>query len=318
MTTQMYRITLLLSAALLTTAAPKANADIIERVVAVVNEEAIFLSELRQRVAPYLNRVMAETSEQAREAAWESLYEEGLQSLIDERLVEQVGQEMGITVTGADVERALQSVIRENQMTEPDFWRAVAAQGMTEQEYRDSIRKQLLFMRVTNQRVRSRVNITEAEVRAHYDERVGRANRRVRVHAYHAFLPLAPGASGEEVEAAMAAANELRAQMTSENFEDLAIENGGGELGWLSEGDLPGELNGPLFALTEGGISAPVRGANGVHIFYAQARERGGDALPEYDDVREQIEQQLLAAEMQRLQAAFMTELREEALIELH
>ena len=88
-------------------AAP-ARAEVIERVVAVVNDEALFLSELRRRSAPYLGRVMSAPSEAERIAGLNQLYQELLQRMIDEVLIE-AGFDAGVCRGGAPASPAVSS-----------------------------------------------------------------------------------------------------------------------------------------------------------------------------------------------------------------
>lgn len=301
----------------LATALPKAaEADVIERVVGVVNDEALFLSELRRRSLPFLDRLMSAPSEAERTAGLLQLYGELLDRMVDEILIEQAAGRMQVRVTSADVDRAIQNVARENNLTEEQFWQAVQGQGFTESQYRADVRRQILRLKVINQRVRGRVNVTEAEVRALYDQRFRQANRQLRLQASHIHLALPPDPSAADIAAARSEAARIRASLTAENFMAAAQEYGGGELGWLNEGDLPSNLEEPLLGLSEQEISAPVRGATGFHIFFLHQRERGGSNLPAFEEVREQLQRQMMERQMVRQEQEFLRELRRDAIID--
>ncbi len=293
-----------------------ARAEVIERVVAVVNEDALFLSELRTRSLPYLSRVMSAPSEAERMAGLSQLYSELLERMIDERLIEQAARRMRVRVSSADVDRAIENVMRQNSLTEDQFWEAVRAQGFSESSYRSDVRRQILRLRVINQRVRGRVNITEDEVRSRYDERLRQANRRVRMRASHVFLSLPEDPSPADVANARREAETLRERMTIETFAATAAEYGGGELGWLSEGELPSALEDALVGLSPGELSEPVRGGTGFHIFLLHERERGGADLPAFEDVRDQLHQQMMERAMMRQEQSFLEELRSDAIID--
>ncbi|MEM6958447.1 MAG: SurA N-terminal domain-containing protein [Myxococcota bacterium] len=296
--------------------ASMARAEVIERVVAVVNDEALFLSELRRRASPLLDRVMSAPTEAERVAGLGQLYSELLEVMINEALIDQAARRMSIRVTTAEVEQAIRGVIRENGLEEREFWRLVAEQGFTEAQYRRDVRSQLLRLKVLNQRVRSRVNITEAQVREAYDQRVRQANRRVRSRASHVFLTLPAGASAADVAQLRAEARAIKARLDAgETFARVVADTGGGELGWLSEGDLPSELEEALTELSPGQYSDPVRGAAGFHIFLLHEREQGGSELPAFDDVREQLQNQMMQQAMARQQEEFMEELRRDAIV---
>ncbi|MFO0692599.1 MAG: SurA N-terminal domain-containing protein [Polyangiales bacterium] len=296
--------------------ATPARADVVERVVAVVNDEAIFLSQLRTRAAPFLDRVMAAPSQTERIERLEQLYREVLDQLIDEELIKQTAASLSLRVTQAEIERALANVQQQNNLTPEQFWQAVREQGYTEAGYRADLQRQLLRMKVINQRVRSRVNVTEADVRREYDQEVRRMTRTVRYHASHLFLPLAENATEAEVEDVRERAVALRATLSDEASFEAATETVvGGELGWLTQGDLPESLERVVFTMEPGQISDPVRGPAGFHIFLLHERARGDEQAPEYDSVRENIYRQLLDQAMNRQEQLFLEELRRDATI---
>jgi peptidyl-prolyl cis-trans isomerase SurA len=297
------------------TVAP-ARAEIIERVVAVVNDEAILLSELRRRAVPFLPQVMTQASnEMERVARLEQLYKELLDHLIEEQLYEQAAQKRGVRITDADVERAISNVQRQTGLEGDTFWQAVKEQGLTEAQYRKDLRRQLLRMKVLNERARGRVNISEQDVRERYEERLRRANRQLRFRASHCFFAAGEGIGATQVAAIRRQATETRGTLTASNFDACIDAHGGGDLGWLSQGDLPGELEEGLMTLQPGEVSPPIRGPAGYHIFLLHERELGGSNLPPFEQAREAIFREMLDRAMARQEELLVDELRRQAVI---
>lgn len=294
------------------------HAEVIERVVAVVNDEAIFLSELRRRAAPFIESVVMQAPEGETKKQIDLLYSKLLDQLIDDVLIEQTSREMHITVNALEIDQAINNVRQQNALDETQFWQAVSDQGFTRAQYRDDVRKQLLRLKVINQKVRSRVNVTPEEIRETYDDMVRRARRTQRFHAAHIMFPLAPDASATEVAAAMKVASATRANLTAKNFEEKAQALAGGDLGWLDQGDLPSEFENALLDLDPGNVSAPVRGPAGVHLFLLKERAKGDQQVPSFEDSRASIEQQLVGRGMQRQEAIFLDQLRRTAVINKH
>jgi len=307
--------TCLVSVLLVGSARP-VRAEIIERVVAVVNDEAVFLSELRRRAAPFLASVVAEAPEADRKQHLDALYGKLLSQLVDELLIEQTAQELKLTVSSLEVDQAIDNVRRSNGLSDEQFWEAVTQQGFTKAQYRQDVRKQLLRLKVINQKVRTRINISEGQIREEYDKRVRQARRSQRFSASHILFPLPEGATATEVKKAMSAAEALRANLTADNFNTEAEARGGGELGWLDQGDLPTSLETALLDLDPGQISAPVRGPAGLHIFLLVERQAHTAEMPAFEASRETIQQELLAKAMQRQEGIFLSELRKSAVIE--
>ena len=289
--------------------------EIVERVVAVVNDEAIFASELRRRMLPFLPQLSRAPSEAERMAALEQLQTQLLDHLVDEELIRQAARRMQVRVSSGDVDRAIANVRAQNELSEEEFWNAVRAQGFTESQYRNDLKAQLLRLKVINERVRGRVNISEEDVRRIYEQRVREANSTLRFRASHVFLELPGDPSATDVATTLNDARRIRAGLDAARFGGAIDTHGGGELGWLSQGDLPEELENVLLGLEPGEVSQPVRGPSGVHIFLVHEREEGESAIPEFDQVREQLYRQMLDQAMERQERIFLRELRRDAIV---
>jgi peptidyl-prolyl cis-trans isomerase SurA len=295
-------------------ATSSASADVVERVVATVNNDAIFLSDLRTRAVPFLPQVAEARTETERMARLKELYEELLTFLIDEKLIRQIAVQSGIRVTEADVDVAIENLRLQNNLTEEQFQQALDAQGFTETQYRRDLKKQLIRLKVMNERVRSRVNVTEEEVRAQYEERARASGNEVRYQVSHILVPVEGTATATEVAAIRQQADDIRASLTSDNFSARADELGGGELGWISPGDLPDTLSQALGRMRAGEISQPIRGSTGFHIFFVRDRQVGSD-FPTYEEMKQELYREILDAAMTRQEKIFLDEIRRKAVI---
>ena len=290
------------------------SADVVERVVATVNNKAIFLSDLRKRAVPFLPQVAEASTETERMARLKELYEELLNFLVDEQLIRQLASSGGIRVTDADVDNAIENLRLQNNMTEEEFKEALESQGLSQGQYRQDLKRQLIRLKVMNERVRSRVNVTEEQVRSRYEQRARAEGSELRFQVSHVVVPVAEGASAIQVAAKRQEAETLRASLTPENFNARAPQLGGGDLGWLTQGDLPEELERALLPLSAGEISSPVRGSSGFHIFFLQDRQVGA-GFPSYEEMKEELYREMLDAAMIRQEKIFLDEMRRKAVI---
>ena len=237
-------------------------------------------------------------------AGLRALYEQVLERLIDRELIRQTAIEMQIRISSAEVDQALQNMRRQSGLDEEQFQAALAQEGMTVGQYRSEMRRQLLRLRVVNQRVRGRVNISEDDVRSRYDEARNQAARVMRFRVSHVFL-------SAEAQATQADSNNAQATYAllasgELTFDEAVAQIGGGELGWLSQGDLPGDLEQAIAALPVGGLSAPVQGPAGTHIFFLHERQQGDAQIAPYAELRDRIYRQLLDTAMQQQEAIFL------------
>jgi peptidyl-prolyl cis-trans isomerase SurA len=294
--------------------APKtADGEVIERVIAVVNGEPMLLSELRTRAAPFLPRLM-QAPELQRMSLMEQLYDELLTQLIDERLLEQEARKLSVSVTSTDVDRAIENVQRQSTLSEADFWEAVRAQGFTVEQYKGDVRRQLLRLKVVNQKVRTRVNITEEDVHRRYQEMLRNARGAAQFHVAHVFIGVEEN-SATKLAVARQRAEQIRGGLTPQNFDTQMAEVGGGELGWVQQSDLPEALSSTLVSLEPGQISEPVRGPSGYHIFLLRERREGEQTLGGYEQVKNDIYREMLDQSMAKQEVAYLSELRKQSLI---
>ena len=294
--------------------ANSASADVVERVVATVNNEAIFLSDLRKRAVPFLPQIAEASTETERMSLLKELYEDLLTFLVDEQLIRQLAGSSGIRVTDADVDSAVENLRLQNNMTEEEFQKALESQGLSQTQYRLDLKRQLIRLKVMNERVRSRVNVTEEEVRARYEQRARAQGSELRFQVSHVVVPVAEGASAIQVAAKRQEAETLRASLTPENFNARAPQLGGGDLGWLTQGDLPEDLERALLPLSAGEISSPVRGSSGFHIFFLQDRQVGA-GFPSYEEMKQELSREMMDAAMMRQEKIFLEEMRRKAVV---
>jgi peptidyl-prolyl cis-trans isomerase SurA len=287
--------------------------ETIERVVAVVNGDPLLLSELRTRATPFLQRLM-QAPELQRMALMQQLYGELLNQLIDERLLEQEARKLSVNVTSTDVDRAIENVQKQSGLSDAEFWDAVRAQGFMMDQYKADVRRQLLRLKVVNQKVRTRVNITEDDVRRKYEEQLRGARKAAQFHVAHVFVPVEES-TATQLAVAREKAEQVRGSLTPERFDAAMNDVGGGDLGWVRQSDLPESLAEALVSLEPGQISAPVRGPSGYHIFLLRDRREGEQAVGSYEQVKNELYREMLDQSMAKQEVAYLSELRKQSLI---
>lgn len=222
--------------------APESDALIIERIVAVVGDRPILLSELKDRGRPFLVQIHGRVpAGPARTASESQMYKDLIEKLVDEELVAKAADKANLVVTSAEVDGAFQNIAAQQRMTVPEvFKQAWVSSGITEQSYRDEIRRQLLEGKMLQLRVRGRVRITEEALRSSF-ERARRDERKVLEYrpAWVVFRIMpgsSPAAIQERRELAQRIADEARAgadfaELASKYSDDSATRGKGGELG---------------------------------------------------------------------------------------
>jgi peptidyl-prolyl cis-trans isomerase SurA len=273
------RLVLALCLALATPIMAVAQSEIIDRIVAVVDDEAIFESEVDQAVRQYFFQ-KGQTS--VTPAERDDAFKNAMESLINDKLVIAQAGRLGIDVPFSEVEAQVKKAIDENVKTlggDEQFKRQLDAEGLTTEElkklYRTQIRNRMLVERVLRKDLtQERRDATDAELLAYYEETKERLPKRPEVaHLKTIFLGFdtstgSTGQARQKIEA-------LRARIAAgEKFEDVAKAESddpsgalGGDLGFVRVQD----LREPAFAkaagsLVIGQLSEPVLTVYGYHL----------------------------------------------------
>lgn len=151
---------------------------VVERIVAVVNDSPVYLTELRRRSRPFMKQVMDATTVEQRSARMVQLYQRLLESLVNETLIEQQAQQLDIRVSQEELDRALARLQRQNGKSKADFWKTMKQEGYTRSSILSDLRSQLRRYQVLNKLVGGRINITEQQVKKRYDELKNRVQPR--------------------------------------------------------------------------------------------------------------------------------------------
>jgi peptidyl-prolyl cis-trans isomerase SurA len=149
--------------------APASQGAIVERVVAVVGERPILLSDLLHRAEPHLARIRDAALDDARRAAAEStLHRELLERMIDERLEEVAAERAHLAVSPDEIDAALRNIATAAGLSVFALVAEAKRQGLAEQAYKDELRRQILEAKLLELRVRGRVRPSE-DARAYAD-----------------------------------------------------------------------------------------------------------------------------------------------------
>jgi len=295
----------------------------VDRVVAVVDDEVILASELDMRLLPMLQDVMQIDDPDERARRLDKLRAQALDDMIDEQLVLGAAQEAKIEVDNTDVDAALDEIKKQNKLSDKDFSEALTAQGYTLSAYKQDLRRQLTRLKAVNQLVRSRVSVTDEDVRARYDAMVRRSESVSAVRLAHIRIDVPEHATDAQLDAAKdKAAQAIQRVKAGEDFatvaadmsDDTATKTGGGELGWFERGSLSPEWEAVVFSMDKNEVRGPISGPKGLHVFYVEDVKR--TEIKSFDDLKESIRQDLTRREMDKQTQLWIEELRKKAYID--
>ncbi len=281
----MTRLCALLLLALAALPAAARDALLVDRVVAVVNKDVITLTELAEHTA----RAEAELRRQRIAAPERTVLErQVLERLVLDKAQLQLAASTGMRVDELQLDRAVQRVAQNNNMTLAELRRALERDGVEFERFRAGLREQILLTRLREREVDDRVQVSEAEVDLYLEEHKASLAAKVEYDVAHILLRVPEQARPEQVEQARARAVRVRDEARSGgDFARLAASHSdagdalqGGALGWRAPGRLPELFAEALAGMQPGAVSEPLRSPAGFHVVKLLGRRGAGDAAP--------------------------------------
>ncbi|BCO10066.1 peptidylprolyl isomerase [Desulfolithobacter dissulfuricans] len=303
-------------------------ADIVDRVVAVVNDDVITLSEVNQEGKALFKRIAEQVPPDRLEEALQQARQNVIEELIDKKILQQEARKYDLKVTDEEVDRALQRILERNNTTMEQFRSELAAVGMDEQQYRENLRSQILSSKLVNMEVRSKVIIPEEKIIDYYDthymERMGDGG----YYLLQIGINVDPNDPDPERARAEARkkAEQIREQaLAGEDFKELARKYSdlpsaadGGDIGVFKADEMAPAMREAVISLKPGEISELVETSSGFQIFKLLSSKQGQIvAKVPYDEVKEEIRNILYQQETKELFDNWLKKMRENAYIKI-
>lgn len=269
---------LLLSLALVLIPAVAPAAQLLDRIVAVVNDGVVLQSELDIAMNTAQEQIK---SRNLSAPPNDVLRQQVLERLIVTRIQTQRAGEMGIRVDDRELNEVLTNIAKQNGMTLAEFAQSIREQGGDYLAVREQVRDEVLIQRLRAREVESRINVSEQDIAF---ELANQKEDDKEVRLGHILVAVPDGASADERDAARAKAEALRQRIIDgEDFAQVAIAQSdgqqalqGGDLGWRRLGDLPTLFSENARKLSEGEISPVLEATSGFHILMLNGL-RGGE-----------------------------------------
>ena len=317
----MKRILLLLSFLLVLPPLCGGDRQIVEEIVARVNDEIITHTELEQQRLELRRELSQQFSGQSLEEAYHDRELHLLRDMIDQLLLVQKGREMGISVESEAVKR-MDAIRQEmNLKSMEELERAVEAQGLSFEEFRNRIRSNILTNQVLQRLVSGRVTLSADEVSGYYETHKQEFHRPETWKLREILV--AATSKGRTDEEARARMQEVLARIRKgEKFDALAKEfsdaptaENGGELGEFQRGQLAPQLAEAVAKLREGAVSDALATQEGYLLL--EVAQYTPEGIPPFERVEDEIRQRLFMQRVQPTLREVLTDLRMNAYVEV-
>ena len=259
----------------------------VDAIVAVVDEDVILRSELDRAVSTILAQYATQPDQLPPR---DVLERQVLDRLVLNRVQLARAQDTGIRVSDAELDQAAQSVASRNRMTMDQLRQRLVADGLGYDEFRTTLRDEMVIERLRQRYIQSRVQVSEAEI----DQLL--AVRQVggpEVRLANIVVAVPDGATADQIATAqkkisgvrdVIAKGELTFSAAAIRYSDAQNALEGGEIGWRGFDAIPQAFAGMLQSMKPGDVSQPVRGPNGFQIVQlVETRDAGQQTITEYN-----------------------------------
>ena len=308
--------TLLLLPALSLLLAAGAPGEVLERVVAKVNGDIVTLSEFQARQVAAVQAAGGLTSDERIERYLRENNARILQEAIDDLLLIQKAQEMGMRLRPEYITDIIENIKKENNLQSDDeLQQQLRREGMSLDDLKRNIERSIMRRQLLSHELESKVAVSEDEVRADYDARRAEYDRPGSLHLQEIVVKTQSGSQA-------LATDLVRRARAGEDFAEMArayssapTRSSGGDLGRLTKGDLTPDIEKVAFALPVGGVSDPLPTPEGFRIL--KVLEKTEPTQVPFEEVKADIQKRLSADRTEHEYEAYMEGLRKAAIIDI-
>jgi peptidyl-prolyl cis-trans isomerase SurA len=260
--------------------AQRDKVELLDRIIAVVNDEVITRHDLEEKV----NLVTKQLANQGTPLPPRPVLEKQLlERMINERAQLQFGKETGVRVDDFQLEKALSRIAQDNAMTLTQFRDALEKDGMSFAKFREDLRAEIILSRIKEREVLNKIVVSEAEIDNYLAQ--AQKGRDSEYNLAHVLVQVPEQATPERIRERKAKAEEALAKLKAgEDFRKVAAGYSdapdalqGGALGWRAAGRLPAMFVEIVETLQVGEVTPVLRSANGFHIVKL-VEKRGQDS----------------------------------------
>jgi len=298
--------------------------EIVDRIVAVVNDDIITYQELQKELQPYEKKLA--TSDYSPENEERMRYKvrgEILNRMIDDKLTDQEAKKNNIHLSESEIDSNIEKIKAANMWTDEMLREGLKREGMTMEAYRESLKRNGIRGRLVNSAVKSKIVVTKEDVLSYYESHAENYDGELKYHLRNIIMMFPAGAGGAEKQVVFEKMNkvydELRDGANFELLAELYSESSqaekGGDLGLISFEDISPQLQQAIKDLAVGQHTQVIETERGYQIFYIEDITRVGGKT--FEEAQADIEQQLYNDLVDEKFKSWLGDLRENSHIKI-
>jgi peptidyl-prolyl cis-trans isomerase SurA len=297
---------------------------IVDRIVAVVNDEIITLYDLNQALKPFEEKIRAQ--DHAPENLPETLFQlrsEILDNMINQKLADQQIKKNKIQINEQEINMTIERIKESQSFTDEDLRARLAEKGMTVEEFRENLKKQILRSKLVSREVKSKIAITETEIEKYYNDHLEKYAAEKKYHLWNIFIRFSQTVDASEKQMAFekmeTVLNQLKQGRSFESFATEAPDSPespeGADLGLYRLDELSPQLQNVVKDMKEGQYSSILSIAKGYQIIYVQKVVVTDSKT--LSDVKGEIEETLYNKAIDNRYDTWLSELRKRSNIQI-
>ena len=300
------------------------SAEIVDRIVAVVNDDVITLIELKGSIKPYTEKIrsLGYPPEKEQELLFK-VRKDMLDRLINQKIEDQEIKRSKVEISEEQIDQTIERIKETNYLTDEQIRAALAKDGLTMEEYRKQIKSEILRTRLVNLKVKSKIVITTEDVKAYYEKHIEEYGGKQKYHLRNIIMnvPLFSDTNKKlEIKARM---DEILEKLKAgESFEVLAAKysespaaSDGGNLGEFEFDSLSPQLQKAIEKIKPGECTPMLDTDQGYQIFFLEEiLSAQGKTL---EEVTPEIESKLLNESIDKKYRAWIGDLRKQSVIKI-
>lgn len=257
----------------------------LDGIVAVVDEDVILTSELKRATDNFLTQFSGSKQQLPPRNVLERQI---LDRLVLSRLQIERANAMGIRISDAELEQAVQSVATNNRITVDQLRQQLNTEDLNFDQFRRDLRNEILIQRLRQRIMQGRVAVSDTEIELAL---AAQGNNR-ELHLAHILVALPDAPTPEQIATAKSKIEGVKAltdkgemdfTAAAIRYSDAPDALQGGDLDWRNQNEIPNLFTSVVAAMKPGDISAPVRGPTGFQLIQLiDTREAGRQKITEY------------------------------------
>jgi peptidyl-prolyl cis-trans isomerase SurA len=296
---------------------------VVDRIVAVVNQEIITFSEIEKWSRPFQKEIQAEDRLERRERIQE-VFRKVLDRIIEEKLIEQEAKKSGIKVTSKEIDVAVEEVKQQNKINQEELEKALATEGLTLEAFKKDLEKRILRTKFVHSAVKVEQRAGEKELIEFFQKNVNQYWVNESYRPAHILFLIQQEATPEQIRGIRKKSQKVLekiregadfAKMAIEYSEDTSSRKEGGDLGYFKKGELLPTLEREAMKLQVGEVSDLIRTEVGFHIL--KLLDRKGGEPPPFEEIKEKVQADYYEKELEKAYQQFLSKLKEKSVIEI-